>query len=83
MKNDENAYSFNNITTKKDDDGSVTIQFGGCGGKTPYCCRSCPAGTTRCASIVRAKRFSMALGSFRKRSRNDIFPKRKQFIKNL
>ena len=32
-----NAYSFNNITAKKDDDGSVTIQFGGCDGKTPNC----------------------------------------------
>ena len=28
-KNDANAYSFNNITAKKDNDGSVTIHFGG------------------------------------------------------
>ena len=28
-KNDANAYSFNNITAKKDDDGGVTIHFGG------------------------------------------------------
>ena len=34
VKNDQNAYSFNNITAKKNDDGSVTIQFGGCDGKT-------------------------------------------------
>lgn len=28
-KNDANAYSFNNITAKKDSDGSITIHFGG------------------------------------------------------
>jgi hypothetical protein len=28
-KNDANAYSFNNITAKKDSDGGVTIHFGG------------------------------------------------------
>jgi hypothetical protein len=37
VKNDQDAYSFNNITAKKDDNGSVTIQFGGCDGKTPNC----------------------------------------------
>jgi hypothetical protein len=31
------AYSLNNITAKKDADGSVTIQFGGCDGKIPNC----------------------------------------------
>jgi hypothetical protein len=36
-KNDQDAYSFNNITAKKDADGSVTIQFGGCDGKVPNC----------------------------------------------
>ncbi|WPO79350.1 DUF1214 domain-containing protein [Flavobacterium sp. KACC 22761] len=36
-KNDLNIYSLNNITAKKDADGSVTIQFGGCDGKTPNC----------------------------------------------
>jgi len=34
-KNDVDAYSFNNITAKKNDDGSVTVQFGPCDGKTP------------------------------------------------
>ena len=29
-KNDRNAYSVNNITAKKETDGSVMIQFGGC-----------------------------------------------------
>jgi len=37
VKNDLDAYSFNDITAKKNDDGSVTIQFGGCDGKTPNC----------------------------------------------
>ena len=37
QKNEYDAYSFNNITAKKNDDGSVTIQFGGCDGKTPNC----------------------------------------------
>ena len=37
QKNDLNAYSLNNITSKKNPDGTVTIQFGGCDGKTPNC----------------------------------------------
>ena len=37
VKNDPDAYTFNNITAKKDADGSVTIQFGGCDGKVPNC----------------------------------------------
>jgi hypothetical protein len=36
-KNPFNAYSLNNITAKKDADGAVTIQFGGCDGKIPNC----------------------------------------------
>ena len=35
--NKENAYTLNNLTAKKNDDGSVTVQFGGCDGKTPNC----------------------------------------------
>jgi hypothetical protein len=35
--NDLNAYTLNNVTAKKAADGSVTIQFGGCDGKTPNC----------------------------------------------
>jgi hypothetical protein len=35
--NPKNAYSVNNITAKKDADGSVTVQFGGCDGKAPNC----------------------------------------------
>jgi hypothetical protein len=37
QKNDLNAYSLNNITSKKSADGSVAIQFGGCDGKIPNC----------------------------------------------
>ncbi|HEY1980976.1 MAG TPA: DUF1254 domain-containing protein [Xanthobacteraceae bacterium] len=36
-KNPYNAYSLNNITAKKDADGAVSIQFGGCDGKIPNC----------------------------------------------
>jgi hypothetical protein len=35
--NPYNAYSLNNITAKKNDDGSFAIQFGGCDGKIPNC----------------------------------------------
>ncbi|MBI3796646.1 MAG: DUF1254 domain-containing protein [Deltaproteobacteria bacterium] len=37
QKNEHNAYSINNITAKKSEDGSVVIQFGGYDGKTPNC----------------------------------------------
>jgi hypothetical protein len=37
QKNPYGAYSLNNITSKKNADGSVTIQFGGCDGKSPNC----------------------------------------------
>lgn len=35
--NPYNAYSLNNITAKKSEDGSVAIQFGGCDGKIANC----------------------------------------------
>jgi len=37
QKNDLNSYSLNSLTAKKDADGSVTIQFGGCDGKVSNC----------------------------------------------
>jgi hypothetical protein len=37
VKNDQDAYSLNNITAKKNADGSVTVQFGGCDGKASNC----------------------------------------------
>jgi hypothetical protein len=36
-KNAENAYTLNNLTAKPSGDGSITVQFGGCDGKTPNC----------------------------------------------
>ena len=36
-KNDLGAYSVNNITAKKNPDGSVSVQFGGCQKDTPNC----------------------------------------------
>jgi hypothetical protein len=42
QKNDLNAYSLNNITAKKSEDGSVSVQFGGCDGKTPNCLPTMP-----------------------------------------
>jgi len=36
-KNQYDAYTLNNLTAKKNQDGSVTINFGGCDGKTPNC----------------------------------------------
>jgi hypothetical protein len=36
-KNPYNAYSLNNVTAKKEADGSIAIQFGGCDGKIPNC----------------------------------------------
>ncbi|NMF84404.1 DUF1254 domain-containing protein [Nodosilinea sp. P-1105] len=35
--NDLNAYSINNLTADKGEDGSVTVQFGGCDGNTTNC----------------------------------------------
>jgi hypothetical protein len=34
-RNEFDAYTLNNITAKKDPDGSITINFGGCDGTTP------------------------------------------------
>lgn len=36
-KNPYNAYTLNNLTAKKGDDGSIVIQFGGCDGRIPNC----------------------------------------------
>ena len=35
--NPYNAYTINNITAKREADGAVAIQFGGCDGKVPNC----------------------------------------------
>ena len=36
-KNPYDAYTLNNLTAKRSDDGSIAIQFGGCDGKVPNC----------------------------------------------
>ncbi|MBY5867176.1 DUF1254 domain-containing protein [Rhizobium leguminosarum] len=36
-KNPYDAYSLNNVTAKKNVDGAIAIQFGGCDGKLPNC----------------------------------------------
>ena len=41
-RNPYDAYSFNNITSKKNSDGSVTIQFGGSDGEIPNCLPTMP-----------------------------------------
>lgn len=35
--NDANAYTLNNLSAKRNDDGAIEIQFGGCDGTTPNC----------------------------------------------
>lgn len=42
QKNAQDAYTINNLTAKKNADGSVTIQFGGCDGSIPNCLPICP-----------------------------------------
>ena len=50
--NKQNAYTLNNITAKKNDDGSVTIQFRRAMARRQMFCQSRRDGTTWCASIV-------------------------------
>jgi len=37
QKNEYNSYSLNSITAKKNADGTIPVQFGGCDGKIPNC----------------------------------------------
>ncbi len=37
QKNEYDAYALNNLTAKKNGDGSIAIQFGGCDGKITNC----------------------------------------------
>ena len=67
--NEQNAYSINNLTAKKGEDGSVTIQFGGCNGKTPNCL-PIPPGWNYMVRLYRPRRKSSTEpGSSRKQSR--------------
>jgi hypothetical protein len=45
-KSELDAYTLHNITTKRDADGSVTVQFGGCDGTVANCLPISRAGTT-------------------------------------
>jgi len=65
--NEYDAYTLNNITVKKDADGSISVQFGGCDGKVANCL--CRAGTTWCASIARERKFSTAPSGSPRRNR--------------
>lgn len=42
QKNPYDAYSLNNLTAKKSDDGAIVIQFGGCDGKIVNCLPTVP-----------------------------------------
>lgn len=42
QQNALNAYSLNNITAKKDENGTISVQFGGCDGKVPNCLPTMP-----------------------------------------
>ena len=36
-RNEQDAYTLNGVTAERNEDGSVSIQFGGCDGKVPNC----------------------------------------------
>ncbi len=42
QKNPYDAYTLNNLTAKKMEDGAIAIQFGGCDGKIPNCLPTMP-----------------------------------------
>jgi hypothetical protein len=42
VANKFNAYTLNNITAKKNSDGTVAVQFGGCDGQIPNCLPTTP-----------------------------------------
>ena len=52
--NPENAYSLNNLTAKPGDDGSFSIQFGGCDGKVANCLPT-PSGWNYLVRLYRPK----------------------------
>ena len=68
-KNTENAYSLNNITAKKGDDGSITIQFGGCDGNIPNCLPIMPGWNYTVRLYRPRQEILTAHGSSRSRSR--------------
>lgn len=42
QKNPQDAYSLNNLTAKKSEDGSIAIQFGGCDATIANCLPTTP-----------------------------------------
>ena len=57
-KNDQDSYSINDVTAKKDADGTVTIQFGGCDGAVINCIPVTPGLELHGASLSATKRDS-------------------------
>jgi hypothetical protein len=66
-KNEQNAYSVNNLSAKREADGSVSSAERR--RRISITCRSFPVGTTWCDCIARARRSSKARGRFPRRSR--------------
>lgn len=60
-KNDYNAYSLNNITAKKDADGSVTVQFGGCDQPSPSGSGSAGGKIANCLPIMPGWNYTVRL----------------------
>lgn len=61
--NERGAYSVNNITARHNDDGSITVRFGGDGDPERNSCPSPTAGTTSSGSTGHAPRSSTARGA--------------------
>jgi hypothetical protein len=55
VKNERDAYTLNNITAKKNEDGSVTVQFGDCDSKTSNCL-SVPPGWNYLVRLYRPRK---------------------------
>ena len=69
QKNQYDAYALNNIAAKREADGSIAIQFGGCYGKVSNRLPIMNRPTTGCDSIARALKSWTGNGNFRSRSR--------------
>jgi hypothetical protein len=63
-KNDRDVYTVNSINAVANDDGSYTVQFGGCDVRRPTACRSSPAGTTPSGSTCRGRKSSTGPGPY-------------------
>ena len=68
-KNALDSYSLNNLTAKPNADGSYPVQAAATRRTRPTACARRRAGTTSCACIGRARKFSTAPGSSRSSSR--------------